>query len=296
MTHIIKVLILSSIIVSAEQSNPSNTDSNKIDYLRLGVFCGLSASVLAYSHLTQSSYHWSTSTSFYTNFADDWQYAHGADKFGHAFASNLISNVVSEGLMWSHVDTATALWCGFGAAIINQTLVEIRDGFSKGRDDTFTPYLGFSWGDMASNIFGASYPLLQHNIPFLRDTRLKYSLNPSHKIQQGGFYSSILDDYESEYHWLSVNIYDALPASAKKYWTPYINIAIGHSVKNIVDSPSHYTYAGNHELWLSLDYNIEALPGDTPLLQFLKKVLNVYKLPAPCVRILPSVTWYGIRL
>jgi len=71
---------------------------------------------------------------------------------------------------------------------------------------------------------------------------------------------------------------------------------VGHSVKDIVDRPANYWGNGYHELWLSLDYNFEALPGDAPWWRSFKKLMNIYKLPAPCVRILPSVVWYGFRI
>lgn len=249
-----------------------------------------------YSQIQQSTQYWGERTSFHFNFKDDWKYALGADKFGHAFAANVIASSVQGGLAWSGIDTTSAVWYGFGAAMFYQTLVEIRDGFSKGKNGEFAPYLGFSWGDMAGNFLGASLPLAQHYVPVFQNIRYKYSLNPSNKIREGGYYSSITDDYESEYHWLSINVFNLLPTPVQKFWTPLLNIAIGHSVKDIVDAPARYTYNGYHELWISLDYNLEAIPGDAAWWKSLKKILNFYKLPAPCMRVLPSVVWYGMRL
>ena len=292
--YIVIILLYTTALYGGEQTSLIS-DSTRIDYVKLGIFTGVSTSVFIYSQLKQSSQYWHNSTSFYTNFNDDWKYAHGADKFGHAFAASIASSIVKEGCIWSGIDTVRSLWLGFGAALINQTLVEVRDGFSQGNGE-LAPYLGFSFGDAAANVIGASYPIAQYYLPVLRQTRYKYSLNPSPRITQGGYYSSILNDYESEYHWLSFNIHDLLPRSVQQYWTPFLNIAIGHSVKNIVDAPNHYSNNGYHELWLSLDYNVEAIPCDAGWLTNLKKLLNFYKLPAPCVRILPSVVWYGIRL
>jgi hypothetical protein len=241
--------------------------------------------------------YWSDpAPAFYTNFHDDWQYAHGADKFGHAMAGYVLNEVMREGLTWGGVDTTTAVWSAAAFSLVHQSIIEIRDGCSIGKYGVFAPYLGFSWGDMAANTFGALMPVMQHYVPWTRSFRPKFSVNPSAKIKAGGYYESVFNDYESEYHWLSINVYELLGRDARAYWTPYINIAVGHSVKDIVDRPSHYTYNGYHELWVSLDYNIEALPGNAEWLRFLKKAVNYVKLPAPCVRLLPSVVWYGFRL
>jgi hypothetical protein len=268
--------------------------AREVSYPKLIGFCTLYGGGLLYSQMRQAAEYWTDPVPFYLNFQNDWKYAHGADKFGHAMAGYVLNRGLKEGLLWSGVDTTTAVWSGFAFAMLHQTIVEVRDGYAEGKNGSFAPYLGFSWGDMSANFVGAAFPVVQHYVPSLSSLRYKYSLNPSAKMKSGAYYNTILADYE--YHWLSVNVYDLLPKSAQSYWTPYLNLAIGHSVKDIVDSPGHYTFDGHHEWWISLDYNLELLPGDSDLLRLIKKFANLYKLPAPCVRILPSVVWYGIRL
>ncbi len=282
--------------VAADSADTLASDSSRIVPWRFGAVCTVVGGAVIASQIQQSSLYWSDKSSFYTNSYDDWQYANGADKFGHALASNLLSVGLSEALEWSGVDTTTSVWTGFAFAMLHQTLVELRDGYSKGKDGVFAPYLGFSWADMGANTIGASLTLAQHYLPTAKNIRLKYSLKASDVYRKGGYYSSIMNDYESEYHWLSVPVYDYLGHAARKYWTPYLNFAIGHSVKGIVDAPSHYTYSGQHCWYLSLDFNLEALPGDASWWRTLKRMLNFYKLPAPCVQVYPNVVWYGLRL
>ncbi|MFM8568510.1 MAG: DUF2279 domain-containing protein [Candidatus Kapaibacterium sp.] len=290
----------SACIGSAADSLPVRSPgatASGVDVWKMAGFCGVFGGGLLASQVKQASMYWSDpAPAFYTNFHDDWQYAHGADKFGHAMAGSVLGSVMQEGLIWSGVDSSTAVWSAAAFSLAHQTVIEIRDGYSVGKYGVFAPYLGFSWGDMAANTFGAMVPVMQHYVPWTRAMRPKFSVNASAKMKAGGYYESVLNDYESQYHWLSIDVYSLLSPEARAYWTPYLNIAVGHSVKDIVDRPSRYTYDGYHELWLSLDYNMEALPGDAPWMRYLKRVLNLVKLPAPCVRLLPSVVWYGIRM
>ncbi len=293
---VICVLILLGELRAERDSTSATQAPLSINPWRLGATCFVVGGAVTASQIQQSSMYWSDPAPFHVNIDDDWKYAHGADKFGHAFAASLLNIGLREPLLWSGVDTVTAVWISAAFAMAHQTAIEIRDGYSQGKNGEFAPYLGFSWGDMCANTIGASFPVLQYYIPSLKHFHYKYSLNPSEKLKRGGFYSNVMNDYESEYHWLSIDVYDLLPRAAQSYWTPFINIAIGHSVKDIVDAPNHYTYKGHHELWLSLDFNPNAIPGDAPWIHWLRTALNFYKLPAPCVRILPGVVWYGLRL
>ena len=143
---------------------------------------------------------------------------------------------------------------------------------------------------MIGNIIGAGLPVLQTYYPSLDIFRLKFSFNRS-KEYSIDTYNSVLNDYTSTYHWLSIIVHPLLSKDLQTSWTPYLALAIGHSVKNIDRAG-----AGNHELWLSLDVNAEALPGDSDFAKMVKTTLQMIKLPMPCIRILPSVVWYGIRL
>jgi hypothetical protein len=119
---------------------------------------------------------------------------------------------------------------------------------------------------------------------------MKFSFLPSQSFkQQGG--NSILNDYQSTYHWLSFNIAGMIGKEKIGAWSKYINVAIGHSVNNI----NRYG-SGNHELFLSLDLNAEALPFDDGWGLTLKRLLNSVKLPMPCIKIHPNIVWYGIRI
>lgn len=242
--------------------------------------------ILSASFAKQQQDYWSKPSSFsimsLSMERDDALYA---DKAGHMSFAYGFSRIIKESYICAGMQPKHAQLLGSGIALLHQTIVEIQDGFSTGE-----PYLGFSRGDMIGNIIGAGLPVLQTYYPSLDIFRLKFSFNRS-KDYSVDKYNSVLNDYTSTYHWLSINVHSLLSKDLQTSWTPYVAVAIGHSVKDIDRAG-----AGNHELWLSLDLNAEALPGDSDLAKMVKTTLQMIKLPMPCIRILPSVVWYGIRL
>ncbi|MFY8161871.1 MAG: DUF2279 domain-containing protein [Candidatus Kapaibacteriota bacterium] len=212
-----------------------------------------------------------------------------ADKFGHFYFTYGLTKLYTNGFQWTGMDEKSSTFYSSIIALSYQTYVEIQDGFSTGQ-----PYLGFSRGDIIANFAGAIYPNLQVRYDYLKNYNMKISFNKSKNYDKIG-YQNVTMDYESTYHWLSIDIYNQLSDESKKYWTPYINLAIGHSVKNI----DRYG-VGNHEVYLSLDWNLEPLreyyDKDNHLLNSILTFIGLYKLPAPAVKIYPNVVWYGLRL
>lgn len=246
----------------------------------------LTAGFFVGSFSQQAIDYWQESSPFHVmTWQNEYDDALLADKFGHASFSYTSARFFSALYEQSGYSKSHAVWLGSGISLLHQTVVEIHDGYSNGE-----PYLGFSRGDNIANVVGASLPVLQYYYPALDCIRFKFSFNQA-TTPTSQIYGSIFTDYESTYHWLSININQLLPESARTSWTPYVNIAIGHSVKNINRFGS-----GQHELYASLDFNAEALPIDDSWGLTLKRLLNSFKLPMPCIRILPNVVWYGLRL
>jgi hypothetical protein len=249
---------------------------------RLAIVGGLTAGGFIYGHVILSNLWWKGEQSpFHFDWDHDWNYSLGADKVGHAYFPYLVTNVYRQALEWGGLDTATSLYVAASGALAYQTYIEVRDGFSK--------QWGFSWGDWGADLVGAALPVVQHHVPALRGVDVKISFNPSDKFK-AGMYNAIIDDYESTYHWISINVHDLLPAEWQRWYPRFVNLAIGHSVKDLDGAGG-----GHHELYLSLDWNLKALPGDGWLLKLLKRNLDFYHLPAPAVRITPGVVWYGLR-
>jgi len=247
---------------------------------------GVSCIALGLSFNQQAKDYWSESSPFHLM---DWQTEYDdallADKLGHAMFSYTAARTMAGIFEQSGYDKRTSAFYGSGISLIHQTIVEIRDGYSDGAQ-----YLGFSRGDAIANVFGAGLPILQEYIPALDCIRMKFSFLPSESFKVNGG-NSILNDYQSTYHWLSFNIAGIVGRQRIGAWSEFLNVAIGHSVNSIDRFGS-----GNHEVYLSLDINAEALPFDDSWGLTLKRLLNSVKLPMPCVKLYPNIVWYGLRI
>lgn len=270
---------LSSKLLSQITSIKS-ADTTKSDKVKLYSILGATGGAFIIGHGFLNNMWWKgEKSSFHFNWKEDWSYALGADKAGHFYFPYLVTNIYSQLFQWSGIEENKSYIYSAALGMSYQTYIEIRDGFSK--------QYGFSWGDFGADALGAGYPLLQNQLPLLKNFNLKISFYPSNKFRQHSN-KAIIDDYESTYHWLSVNVKNLLPNEIKNYYPAFINIAIGHSVKGLDEKPYH-------EFYIALDWNLEALPGDYWLLKILKRNFNYYHFPSPAVRISPGITWFGFK-
>jgi hypothetical protein len=276
MKRLIFVLLL-LLTTDFSAQHAADTSINKI---KLYSIMGITAGGFIYGHAFLNDLWWKgRKTAFHFNFEQDWKYSLGADKIGHFYFPYLVGNVYSRLFQWSGVEEEESYYYAASLALLYQTYIEIRDGYSE--------QYGFSWGDYSANIFGAAYPVLQYHYDLLNNFNFKISFYPSTRFRNNS-HGSIIDDYESTYHWLSINVKNLLSSSASEYYPAFINLAVGHSVKQL-DSQ------GTHELYIALDWNFEALPGDIWLLKFLKTLVNFYHFPSPAVRIYPKIAWFGLK-
>lgn len=266
-------------IASADQDSTSHSFIRYIPWASSSVFLGISFSA-------QAKEYWMESSPFHVM---DWQTEYDdalmADKLGHAMISYSMARSISGVFEQCGYDRKTSTWLGSGISLLHQSIVEIHDGYSNG-----APYLGFSRGDAIANIIGAGFPILQEYVPELDFIRMKFSFLPSESFKRNAG-KSLFNDYESTYHWLSFNITGMIGKKHVGPWAEYVNIALGHSVNGI----NRYG-SGNHEFYISLDFNAEALPFDDGWGLTLKRMLNSVKLPMPCIKVYPDVVWYGIRI
>jgi hypothetical protein len=284
-------LFILQLLNSAQAYQPADStqhvDTSTVDITRLAVVGSATTVVIAGGIVLQKNIWWKGEQSkFHLNFQRDWEYALGADKLGHFFFPYFVAGEYSQVLEWCGIDSISALWYAGGLALGHQTFVEIRDGYSK---DLGGGYLGFSWADMGANILGASFPLLRQRSAFLHNFNVKISYYPSQAFASGA-HSAIIDDYESTYHWLSFSPRILLPVSIAKDFPGWLNLAIGHSVKQLDGYGG-----GNHEIFLSVDWNLSAIPIEGKFWKTLARTLDYYHFPAPAVKIYPNIVWYGLK-
>lgn len=260
-------------------------DSTNINSYKLGGLLGVSTGAFIYGQIDQKEKYWGNVSDFHIMpWQQEYDDALMADKLGHLYFGYTLSKLYQSAFQWCGIDSNQSAWFAAGLAFSFHTYVEVNDGFSSGK-----PYLGFSRGDWIADVVGASFPVVQRYYPDFKNISFKISLSKSSNFDRNG-YSSLTDDYESTYHWISLNVYDLMDSDFKKYYPSFVNLALGHNVRNI----NRYGN-GNHEIYLALDWNFEKLPIEGELGDFLKKVLNSYKFPSPAVKIYPNVIWYGLK-
>jgi len=278
---VIKSLLLVALILS-QFSYAQTTQSDSINTNKLYVLGGASAGAFVFAYGLQNNMWWKGEKSeFHTNWNQDWNASLGADKIGHFYFGYAVANLYKHGFQWVGYSKEKSVLNSGLFTFSYQTFLEIRDGFSNG--------YGFSWGDFGANLLGSMYTFLQSKYSFLNNFDLKISYQPSKRLLNNSN-RHIIDDYESTYHWLSIDINNFLPSSAAEIVPDFINLTIGHSVDGLTNLGK-----ANHEFSIGLDWDIEALPGNSPFLFFLKETLNLYHLPAPTIKIYPNVVWYGLK-
>jgi len=218
---------------------------------------------------------------FHFNWQQDGEYAIGADKLGHQYMAFATTRVYDAAFRWCGLDSTTAVFAGAGVSVAYQTYIEVRDGFSRD--------YGFSWGDVIANTTGAALPVVQRFVPALRPLDLQISFSPSDAFNRGEF-GAIIDDYTSTTHWVSVGVFEYLPSTWQEWYPPWLNLAVGHSVTNLDGQGG-----GTHVLYVSLDWNLAAIKGLPTWLREGLQLLHLYHLPAPAVRITPTVAFFGLK-
>jgi hypothetical protein len=218
---------------------------------------------------------------------NDWEYSLWIDKVGHMYGGYVLSHIATGVLNWVGVGEKNAVWFGATAGALYQLYVEFEDGFGL--------QWGFSPGDAIGDVVGAFYPVAQYHVPVLRNFDLKMSYLPTEELRKsraspfGHKPNIMIDDYEGQTYWLSVNVHGLLPEKAKPYWPDWLGLALGMSVKKL-----NGIGGGEREFYLSFDYDLSKLPGDGWLWSGIKQVLNHIHFPAPAIRISPSATFYGL--
>lgn len=290
MMNKIIIIVLTLVTFTSEHPNIKFADPklpDEINNYRLSGLIGTSLGAFTIGQIMQYESYWSDRTDFYIMTKElEYDDALLADKAGHFFFSYGLAKTYAKTLEWTGMSVKNSRWVGAAVSLTHQTYVEINDGFSEGE-----VYLGFSIGDQIANTIGAGLPVLQYYYPKFESVNFKISFIKSQSYYDNN-YNVITHDYESTYHWMSINLFE---------WTRYRDdlfpgifaLAIGHSVKGLDRAG-----AGYHEFYLGLDINWKHLlrydfVKNNYYLQLIIEVLDKYKFPLPTLKISPQITAYG---
>ena len=276
--HIAVITLLTFSTGRAQLSDTSNV--SEVIPWRLALVAGGATGLIVTAHLQNYNSWWKGERGAFHLSVDDAP-ALGADKCGHFLFSYYAADVVSRSLSWSGIGRRDAFLYGGLVSFAFQLYVEVEDGFH--------PELGFSAGDAIADGMGAIFPQLQEKHGFFRALSPKWSFNASERYEQRQ-YRSIIDDYESQTYWISVNLQELLGESAPGFIPSFLNVAVGYGVTDL-----DLRGSGERAFYLSLDIDVNKLPGDGDVVVALKHLMNFIHVPAPTIRLTPSVIMYGLR-
>ena len=252
---------------------------------------GVFLTTAVWLHIHQQNAWWSGQRRSF-HFQEDWVSAMQVDKAGHAFGGYMTAYVMSEGLIASGFSWNDATLWGSIFGIAYQTYVETEDGFAKD--------WGFSPSDWYFDAIGPIFFLSQHYVPALQNITPKWQYIPSEWTGKPVIKRprTFIDDYNSSTFWWSVNVYNILPAKMKKYWIPWLNVAVGYGVDAIDANPDPNgppDQYSQRRFIIGLDYNlVKLLPVGGWFWNWFRQSLNFIKFPAPAIEITPSGTSFKL--
>ena len=219
------------------------------------------------------------------HFENDFEYALNLDKIGHFAAGVAFAEFFYEGYRWAGASEFQSYLYGGLTALATHIAIDIKDGFA--------PYWGFSIFDVLSGGLGGFLPMAERYVPLFKYIDLKWS----YWINSNAYYDSehnasggiFTDDYVNHTYWLSVKPYRMLSESARKYYPSWLAIAIGLSIdeRSFTKEPNPH-----REVYIALDYDLEAFRPQSRLARTIVKALNYFKLPAPTIQVYPKFNWY----
>jgi len=265
----------------------------QIDWGRFWISNGILVAAIGLLHVYQLNAWWANQRVGF-HVIDDVDYKANFDKFGHTFGAYYSSHFFDEAFSWSGFDSAQSQTLGATCGALWELYVEIEDGFARD--------WGFSRGDALSDFIGAGFFLLRNRTPYLRNLEYKWTYFPSQQFLHGapdipGQTLNAIEDYGGQSYWLSFNIDGMLPESARGIWPKWLNLALGVGGWNLdARTPQGYNdFAPRRKAYyISLDYDIGRLIPESSIgiINFIRRGLDYWHLPAPAFRISPDPRFF----
>jgi hypothetical protein len=283
----------------AESGKPTLFYSPAINYtLRKTVLAASSGALMAGSliYLNQAWYKDYNSGKFHF-FNDNAEWLQ-MDKMGHTFTTYQTGRMMMDAFKWAGFNRKQQLFIGGSSGLIYMTAIECMDGFSTG--------WGFSWGDEAADIIGASAAISQEAFWKRQRIQIKFSYAQSGLAQYNPSllgknpYTQILKDYNGQTYWLSANISSFLKKETK--FPKWLNVAVGYSAYGMLggrynnfivqdERGNVLLFERERRFYLSLDVDLTRIKTNSKFLKSVFSAFNILKFPAPALQLSPK----GIR-
>lgn len=266
----------------------------KIKLVPSAIFAGTLTGLFILQHQMQMKTIWKDHSPLF-RIQEDGPQELWLDKVGHVYGAYTSAYFLREGLIASGLSWKAANNWAAILGVTYSTYVEILDGYGA--------HWGFSPSDWYADIAGGIFFAAQNYVPFLQNFSPKFLYVPS---EWTGYTSRIphdmfIDDYSSQFFFMSINVYNILPDKWKKYYPEWLELSIGYTVRNILENlhpdRQHLVpcdecvswepgYWGSPRLVIALDYNLaKLLPNGGNTWNWFKQTLNLFKLPSPALEI-----------
>ncbi len=214
------------------------------------------------------------------------------DKAGHAWSAYGISRLTYGAWRWSGASEKKAVLLAAISGPGFLTVIETLDGFSS--------QWGWSWGDMAANVFGgglfAAQQLGWHEqrISYKWSFHVKDYNDPGLEKRADNLYGSslperMLKDYNGQSYWLSANLQAFLPDTKIPKW---LNIAVGYGAEgmfggtqNIGPSFDRRDIPRYRQFYLAPDVDFTRIKTKSKVLHTVFYILNGFKFPSPALEL-----------
>lgn len=265
---------------------------SEISIPKLSVTLGGAAAAYGAAYAFVFAKGWWDEEGSHFKFENDFDYALNLDKLGHFASGVLMGEIFYEGYRWAGVsEFKSYLFAGL-SAVSTHIAIDVKDGFA--------PKWGFSIFDVLSGSLGGFLPMAERYVPLFKYVDLKWSYwintnvyyDSEHDASGSGVFT---DDYVNQTFWASFKPYRMLPAAARKYYPSWLAVAAGLSIDGgaFTKEFKHGNKSVAHrEVYIALDYDLEALRPQSRWARTLVKYLNYLKLPAPTIQVYPDVKWF----
>lgn len=218
------------------------------------------------------------------------------DKLGHGWTAYNTGRLSAAMWKWAGLSDKKATWIGGLSGATYLTVIEFLDGHSA--------EWGWSWADMAANIFGSGLFIgqqllwqdqrIQYKFSFHRKNYKESSLeNRSDDLFGNSWYERMLKDYNAQTYWLSANLKSFFP---KSNLPPWLNIAIGYGADGMFggfqnlasDANGNITFDRRdipriRQFYLAPDIDFTKIKTNSKFLKTVFSALNAFKCPAPAL-------------
>lgn len=220
------------------------------------------------------------------------------DKVGHGWTAYNTGMLSAAMWRWAGLPQKKAAWLGGLSGSAYLTVIEILDAHSAD--------WGWSWADMAANVFGSALFIAQETSWHEQRIQFKFSFHKKNykepvleqradELFGSSRYERMLKDYNAQTYWLSANLKSFFPESKLPAW---LNVSVGYGADGLyggfenmaTDKNGNITFDRRdiprvRQYYLAPDIDISKIKTCRRLLNTLLTALNAFKFPAPAIMI-----------